>query len=33
MALKDICPASLFKDERDESQENWKKMASRERSV
>lgn len=33
MALKDICPGSLFKDERNESQENRKKMASRERSV
>ena len=33
MALKDFCPASLFKDEKNESQENRKKMASRERSV
>lgn len=33
MALKDICPGSLFKDERNESQENQKKMPSRERSV
>lgn len=33
MALKDICSGNLFKDERNESQENRKKMASRERSV
>lgn len=33
MALKNICSDSLFKDERNEGPGNWKKMASRERSV